>query len=332
MNVFLTLWFFIPSFFSATLAMADGDNEQQAPQAAEHQSIITLDGKIQQSSGIETITLKPAHHQAEFIAYGKAISVQPLLALQHRYRIALTEHKRASARLIQAEQAGKRLQDLYRNGITAKRNVQEQQAQWQSDKAQLDAIQYQSQSIIDETLLNWGNVLSDWTLSLHSDKLNAFLSGKKTLLQITLAGNRQLADNNLTIYVDPSGNRSKAQAAELVSTAPQTDAANQGSSYFFQTGNSNIKTGMNISAWIPEQQSLPGVIIPKSALIWFMDQASVYIKTGSDTFSRRSVNDYSAYADGYFISDTVKPGEQIVTTGVQMLLSEELREQIPDED
>ncbi|MGZ8929171.1 MAG: hypothetical protein ACXW03_12005 [Methylobacter sp.] len=37
-------------------------------------------------------------------------------------------------------------------------------------------------------------------------------------------------------------------------------------------------------------------------------------------------------ADGYFIPDAIKPGEQIVTKGAQILLSEELRSQIPGFD
>jgi len=333
MNTLLIPWFFILSLISTTISADETNEQQHTLQITGQQTVITLDTKTQQSSGIETITLKPAHHHAEFIAYGKAISIQPLLTLHHRYLLVLTEHKRAAARFKQSEQSIKRQQELYQDGVTAKRNLQDHQAQWQSDKAQLDAIQFQRQSIIDETLLNWGAVLSDWALSAHSDKLSAFLSGRQTLLQITLPSNRQLADNSLTIYVEPSGNRSKAQAAALISAAPQTDAANQGSSYFFQTGAKTIKAGMSISAWLPEQQqSQSGVIIPKSALIWFMDQAFVYIKTDGDTFSRRAVNDYSAGVDGYFISDTVKPGEQIVITGGQMLLSEEFRGQIPDDD
>jgi hypothetical protein len=63
-----------------------------------------------------------------------------------------------------------------------------------------------------------------------------------------------------------------------------------------------------------------------------MDQALVYIKTGEDTFSRRTLAHYSATADGYFIPDALNPGEQVVTLGAQMLLSEELRGQIPKED
>jgi hypothetical protein len=63
-----------------------------------------------------------------------------------------------------------------------------------------------------------------------------------------------------------------------------------------------------------------------------MDQAFVYLKTEEDTFSRRTLDHYSPMAGGYFISDAIKPGEQIVTKGAQMLLSEELRGQIPSED
>lgn len=334
MNAFLAPRFF---FFALALAMpaaADESNEPHGIQIANHQTVVKLDAQTQQSTGIETVTLKPVSHHAEFIAYGKALSIRPLLELHHRYLVALTERNRTTARFKQAEQAIERQQALFHEGVTAKRNVQDQQAQWQSDKAQLNATQFQSQSIIDETFLNWGNVLTDWALSENTDKLAAFLSGRKILLQITLPSNRQLTENKQTIHVEPSGNRSKAQLAELISAAPQTDAGNQGSSYFFQTsGENNIKAGMNVSAWLPEpQQNITGVIIPKSSLIWFMDQAFVYLKTGSDTFSRRAINEYVVDAGGYFIRDSIKPSEQIVTTGGQMLLSEELRGQIPGDD
>ncbi|MDP2902015.1 MAG: hypothetical protein Q8N96_02760 [Methylovulum sp.] len=333
MNAFLAPFIFILNLIAATLTFADERNGQHAIQITGHQAVVTLNAQTQQSSGIETIVLKPAHHHAEFIAYGKAIPIQPLLELHHRYLVNLTEHNRAAAKFKQAEQTIKRQQALYHEGAIAQRNVQDQQAQWQADKAQLDAIRFQSLSITDEALLNWGKVLSEWALSEPTDKLSSFLSGRKILLQITLPSNRQLAENSLMIAIDPSGNRSKAEPAELISVAPQTDAGNQGTSYFFQASGKRIKAGMSISAWLPEQQqSQSGVIIPKSALIWFMDQAFVYLKTDGETFSRRAIKDYSVIADGYFLSHTVMPDEQIVTIGGQMLLSEELRNEIPDDD
>jgi len=333
MNTLLIACFFALNLFSTPLAFADDEKPSSEVQNDRGQSVIRLDAEAQKLSGIETITLKPAHHHEEFTAYGKAINIQPLLSLRNRYLLVLTERSSAKARFKQAEQNISRQQDLYREGVSSKRNLQEQQAQWQSYKAQVDATDFQGKAIIDEALLNWGKELTDWAMSSDSDKLNAFLSGRQTLLQITLPANKHLADSIQTIYIEVSGNRGKAHKAELISVAAQADSVAQGESYYFQTGDKNIITGMNVTAWIPEQNvQSTGVIIPKSSLIWYMDQAVVYLKTAEETFSRHTIDHYSATADGYFIPDAIKPGEQLVIKGTQMLLSEELRGQIPSED
>jgi len=335
LNIPLIVCLFVVGIFLDGLSYADNDDDKKVSkiQHLAGQTIIFLDSDAQQSSGIETITLKPASRQLEFTTYGKAISLQPLLQLHNRYLLTLTERSRATAKFNQAEQSINRQRDLYQNGVASKRLLQEQQAQWQADKAQLDAAHFQDQSIVDEAVLNWGKTLTGWALSIDSSKLNAFLSGQETLLQVTLPANKQLTDDTKVIYIEPSGIRNKAHKAELIAVAPQADSGAQGTSYFFRTSGRNIRAGMNITAWIPEQsQSITGIIIPKSALIWSMDQALVYIKIDDEKFIRRTVTDYSATTDGYFITNTLKSGEQIVTMGGQMLLSEELRSQIPDED
>jgi ribosomal protein L35 len=330
MNTPLIICIFVLDLFSITQAVA----EQHTPEVQNitGQSVITLKTEIQKSSGIETTTLKPINYQTEFTANGRAINIRPLIALHHRYLVALTEHSSAAARFKQTEQNLKRQQDLYRHGVSSKRNLQEQQAQWQAYKAQVDATDFQGKAIIDEAMLNWGKELAEWVSSSNSDKLTAFLSGRKTLLQITLPANKHLNDGIQTIYIAASGNRSKACKAELISAAVQTETVAQGENYYFQTSDKNIITGMNVTAWIPEQNAnLTGVIIPKSALIWHMGQSFVYLKIAEETFSRRLVDQYSATSEGYFIPDAINPGEQIVTTGGQMLLAEELRGQIPEE-
>jgi hypothetical protein len=332
MNTPLIACFFAFYLFSIPL-VADDEKLSSEVQNDTGQSVIRLGTEAQKLSGIETIVLKPASHHAEFTASGKAINIQPLLALRNRYLLALTERSGAKARFKQAEQNISRQQDLYRDGVSSKRNLQEQQAQWQSYKAHVDATDFQGKAIIDEALLNWGKELTDWALSNDSDKLGAFLSGRQTLLQITLPANKHLPDNIKNIFIEVSGNRSKAHKAELISMAAQTESVAQGESYYFQTDDKNIITGMNVSAWIPDQNAkLTGVIIPKSALIWYMGQPLVYLKTAEETFSRSTVNHYSVTADSYFIPDAIEPGEQIVTKGAQMLLSEELRGQIPSEN
>ncbi len=318
---------------SVTPVIADDDDKPVAKlSGSAGQGTIFLAAKAQAVSGLQTITLSPVSDHPEFTAYGKAVNIQPLVELRHRYLVALTERSGATARFQQAEQNIKRQQDLYREGATSKHNLQVQHAQWQTDKAQVDASGVQGKTIIAEARINWGKKLAELALSADSDPLSGFLSGQKTLLHITLPVNKQLANEIQTIYVEASGNRSAAIKAELISAAPQTDNTVQGESYFFQTDGSRIRTGMRVAAWIPEQnENRSGVIIPKSALVWYMDQAFVYIKTDAEQFSRRAIDQYSATADGYFVGNGISAGEQLVVTGGQMLLSEELRGQIPDE-
>jgi hypothetical protein len=311
-------------------AIADDDDK---PAANTGQGAIVLAAKAQSTSGLQTIALTSVSNHPEFIAYGKAVNIQPLMELRHRYLVALTERGGAAARFKQAEQNIRRQQDLYREGVASKHNLQVQQAQWQTDKALFDASGVQGKAIIDEARLTWGKKLTEWALSADDEQLSDFLSGKKTLLHITLPVNKQLTDEVRSIDVEASGNRSAAIKAELISAAPQADATAQGESYFFQADGSRIRTGMRVAAWIPEPgESQSGVVIPKSALIWHMDQAFVYIKTAEEQFSRRPIEHYSATAGGYFVGSGLSSGEQLVVTGGQMLLSEEFRGQIPDED
>jgi hypothetical protein len=334
MNFLLTFTFIVFGWALPPVVIADDNEPQnQKVQTVDGQTIIRLDEQAQQLSGIQTTTLKPSTHREEFIAYGKAISIQPLIELRHRYLIALAERQRTLAKFNLTEQQLKRQQDLYQQGISAKRNLQDSQAQMQTDKSQLDSLHYQRQNLVDEALLNWGKILSNWALTTEQDKLNSFLMGQKTLLQITIPTSHQLAANSQTIYVEPSGNLDKAQQAQLIGLAPQSDVNSQGTRYFFQTPGNKITAGMSVTAWLPsETRQQTGVIFPKSALIWSMDQAFVYLKMDGDKFTRRAVNNYATTNTGYFISHTLKPGEQVVTIGAEMLLSEELRGQLSNDD
>ena len=330
---------FIAGLFSLTLLCstglyADTDVETATePHSPIKQAQLTVSEDIQKSSAIETLTLKPVNHQTEFIAYGKVLNIQALLALRHRYLLTLTDQRSAQAKFKQSEQNINRQQDLYSSGVSSKRSLQEQQAQWQANQAQVDAVQYQGTAITDEALLLWGNVLTDWMLSNDHSKLDTFLSGRQKLIQITLPSHHHLANTIRSIDVEVSGNRSKAHKAEFISAATHTEVVAQGESYFFKSSEKSLLPGMAISAWIPEQSTaITGVIIPKSALIWYMDQALVFIKTTDTTFSRLVLSHYSPTADGYFVPDTLSANQHLVITGAQMLLSEELRGQIPKKD
>jgi hypothetical protein len=215
----------------------------------------------------------------------------------------------------------------------AKRFILDQEAQVLSDQAILDASQVRLMKIKSEARLLWGNKLAELALSGQVNKLAGFLSGDQFILQIILPTNKQLDSKIDTIFVEPSGNRSKAYPAVLVSRSAQVDNGIPGESYFFQVGAVDLRSGMKVTAWIPElAENDSGVIVPESALIWYMDQVYVYIKTSKVNFIRRMIKSFLKIPEGYFIAKDIKEGEAVVVTGGQMLLSEEMRGQIPDED
>ena len=90
---------------------------------------------------------------------------------------------------------------------------------------------------------------------------------------------------------------------------------------------------MRLSAWMILSKDIEkGVNVPLSSVIWYGGQPWVYVKVADDLYQRRPVSDYRETDFGWFIRDTFEQHDEVVTKGGQLLLSEELRWQIPEED
>lgn len=295
--------------------------------------LVTLDSQTQVQTGLKTVKTALVNRQAEFETFGKVVSIEPLLALRERYLLAQAELKSATAKLKQTEQNWQRQQALFSNGISAKRSLQELDALKFADQAAVESSRVRSLALLNEVKLSWGDTLVRWIISPQGDNLKAILTGQRQLVQVTLPPNKLLPDHLQQISVDSAGVRSRAIPAAFISRSAQVDTIAQGENYFFQTSNNAIRPGMKISAWIAESASVePGVVIPESALLWYMDQAYIFVKTAENTFVRRNVSQFVRDKQGYFVREGLQAGEEIVSVGAQLLLSEELRGQIPDDD
>lgn len=310
-----------------------GEDDPASKTGDNVQGIVLINAAKQQTTGIQTLTLSPVQHQAEYEAMGKVITIQPLLALRERYLTAQAELNSAKARQQLAAVHLHRQQELYKNGVVPKRSLMDQETQGISEQAAVAASQAKVMAIANEALVNWGKTLADWALSKKSRALEAFVLGKQQLLQITLPVNKVALVGKATIMIAATGDRTGAQPAVLVSSATLVDNTRQGLSYFFKTAAPDLTIGMKVTAWLAEDSNRQtGFLIPESALIWYLGQVYVYTKAGTDAFSRRLLSHFIAVPGGYFITEGLASGDEIVITGGQMLLSEELKQQIPDED
>ena len=90
---------------------------------------------------------------------------------------------------------------------------------------------------------------------------------------------------------------------------------------------------MRLDVWIGESKTAEsGVIVPQSAVIWALGQAWAYVKTDDEHFVRRQVPTGTTAPGGWFVADSIKPGDAIVVAGAQTLYAEEFRWQIRNED
>lgn len=311
----------------------DDDSPSQKPVSKTTTSSANSKATLEQRAGIKTETVMASSESAEFISYGKVLNLDALLQLRQQYLAAITQQSSAKARHTEANLNLARTENLHQQAIVSSRRLQEQQALARADKAQLDASTYQQQTLINNCRLDWGETLSAWFCSANHPETAAFLNHQAQLVQITLPANRQLPSQVKQIWIDEHGQRQKAIVANLISASPQIDPISQGQNYFFKIQNRRIPYGSHLSAWIPTgDQENSAVAIPASAIVRHLGQNQVFIKDNNGHFQRVSLNKLIKTATGYVATDGVQAGDQIVVTGAQTLLSEELKAQIPDED
>jgi hypothetical protein len=187
----------------------------------------------------------------------------------------------------------------------------------------------------------WGSVLTDWATQANPKQdFLSLLHFQTVLIKVSLPFD---VSPNATsaIQISQIGGQAIAKAT-FVSAAPQADTALQGKTYFYLAPAKNLRAGMRVSARLDSQkQSSKGVIVPHEAVVWFANQAWVYQKLaadkpGSDKFVRRLISTdveiESETISGWFNTAGFVAGNELVSSGAQLLLSEELKYQITNEN
>jgi multidrug efflux system membrane fusion protein len=286
-------------------------------------TVIVLDTATQERSGIRAEPLSVTEHQTEAMGYGTVLDLQPLIDLHTRFASAQADAASANAIVAASRQEFERNRVLYQdNQNTSLKALQATRAVFLTDEAKLDAAAANAQNIRGVARQEFGGVLANWALDARSPQFERLLNRQDVLLRVSLP----LGDNlQAPATIAVSANAAKRFPAYLVSPAAQSDAAVQGSAFIFRTA-APIAVGTNIVAFIPtSSQARQGVLIPAKAIIWYGGQPWAYVQVQPDRFARRPVSQQAPLEGGFFVIDGFKPGERVVVSGAQLLLSEEMR-------
>ena len=287
----------------------------------------------QETAGIKTQILQASSQANEIAAFGTVLSIEPLIMLRQQYLAALAQQESAQARYEETNQNWQRTQNLHQHDIVSTRRLQEQQAQWQTDKAQLNASSLPPQSILASSRLQWGSALTDWFILNRGNQSENFTHNRAQLIEIILPAHLKTPIEMTQIAVNSQALRQPAVTASLISQAPSVDSISQGIRYFFAVQGDRMPIGSHLHAWVvTDEQASSGVLVPESAVIWHLGQALVFIKSETGEFNRQILSDIKRVDQGYRVSTGLQPGDEVVITGAQTLLSRELKALIPDED
>lgn len=298
-------------------------------------TVVTLSEETQAQSGISTTALQAGQQQSALASFGSVVSINPLIELRTRYLNASADASVVRAALLNSKQEYERLARLNQdNKNISDRAVIAAEAAWKADQAKLAAAETAARNIRDTMRQQWGEKLTRLaTEQPASAALERLLQYREVLLQITLPFSTAKPRLGNTLAVAPAGAEGKTVEAEFVSASPQTDNAMPGNTYFYRAPAENLRTGMRVSVRMAKSDKpVNGVIVPNSAVVWYGGKAWVYLKQAPDRFLRHAIGTNSPANGGWFVAGQLEAGDELVTSGAQLLLSEEFKYQIKNEN
>jgi biotin carboxyl carrier protein len=128
------------------------------------------------------------------------------------------------------------------------------------------------------------------------------------------------------VLVHPEGG---SVGATLVGAAPEADPLTRQPTYLYRAraGWPGAVPGTPVTAMLSDGE-FEGVFVPDAAVVQWEGLAWVYLLRRPGEFARVRVATERPAKGGWIVGEPIEPGDTVVVTGVQELLSEEFRAQV----
>ncbi len=297
-------------------------------------AVIHLSAESQAAAGIALQPLATSKRDAAFEAYGMVANLQPLAELRGRYLVAAAEAQAARATLAAAESEYRRMDALFRDDRNVSEHaMQAAQGRYRAELSRQAAATQAAASIRDAIRGAWGETVAGWSVDPDSAIMRRLLSQSAYLIQLVLPQDAPRAAARGRITVAPTLSREGARPARFVADSPQIDPAFPGETYFYLAEGGGFRAGMRVVARIGlGGAAVSGVTVPSSAVVWHAGKAWAYVKDEEGRFARYEVSTVAEVEGGWFNASGFASGDEVVVSGAQLLLSEELKYQIRNEN
>ncbi|HUU71981.1 MAG TPA: hypothetical protein VMW70_05095 [Burkholderiales bacterium] len=317
-------------------------------------AIVRVDLQSQKASGIRLQSLPSSEYESALQVYGSVVNIEGLLETRGRYLGASAERRALESALAAAQADYRRAEVLYQDD----RNISEQalreaESRFRVAQARLGAARSMQSVLRDSLLTGWGPVVSEWAMATESATLRELSSRSAALVQLVFPYDLPISAAVPRLMLAPVTARENAVQAQFVSAAPRVSAALPGNTYFYLVSGTALRVGAHVVARVAMDEAVvDGVVVPNEAVVWHAGKSWVYRKHDAETFGRYEISTANELGEGWFQavpadagpdgaiaveagspnSNFLSPGDEVVTSGAQLLLSEELKFQIRNEN
>lgn len=293
-------------------AEATPAEESMVQHASNGVVFLKLDTATQTRMGLETAALPSCSHRATARAAARVLDAAPL-------QVAVSDLISAQLEAEAAAQESDRTRVLANQQNASERALKASELASEKARAQLDAARLR--------------LLSAWGPDIANRKdLRGFaasiVAGDAALLRVDATLGTAVADHPAGVRLVSLDSGNQPFTATVLGPAPSIDAQLQGPAFLciVQPNAGRLKPGGVLIAYLDssdkEQQ---GVVVPREAILRYEGEAWVYRQDGTDSFQRVGVVLDAPLDDGWFVNESLEPGQKVVTRGAAQLLSEELK-------
>lgn len=299
----------------AILLVAAGSraDEDEAKPKAEQQpapkNTAWLSEEQQKSAAIKVEAPSPAQVTPEIKGYGRVVDPAALAGMVGDFTTAQAANNASQAEF-------KRLKTLSAQNNASAKALEDAESAAARDQAQFEAAHL-------KLLGSWGEAIaSRQDLTSFMESLGNMQSA---LVRVDLPAGQ-------TLKWTPEKARLETLSGEhidasFLGAAPAVDPQTQSQGFLFLVQPNSLKLAPG-AAVVGHLQApgepKAGYAIPSSAILRYEGATWIYVQQGSTNFVRRTISLEEPLDNGWFVSSGVSTNDQIVVTGAQTVLSQEL--------
>lgn len=306
---------------------------------------VTLPLATQLNSGIQTAKVASTSFHGEIKSFGNVVAIDPLIEGKANYLNLQSNLKLAHIGLLQKSAQYQRLKTLNADDKNVSDLVlQEAWVTMDAEKANITALELQLKNLQTNLKLRWGNTLAKIAFSEKlSSKMIDLLNKNNVLIQVSLPLNTFPPEQGAMVNITPLTESSVPIKAAYVSPAATSDSNGFGNTFYYSAPADLLRIGMRVNVQVePDPDNVNnGVVIPSNAVVWYAGKPWAYFKQAqitqdnnkdkSSLFVRKPILTDTEIDTGWF-NQGIEPDTEIVVSGAQLLLSEEFKYLIKNEN